>query len=62
MFLKQATNTTAFLVYVDGTLVSTITGSNNAATQIDDCYTDLVHEDSIGTTFDVTSLVVQMFI
>ena len=54
VFLKQATNSTNFLVYVDGTLRSTINANNDAATQITDCYDELVHEDSIGSTFDVT--------
>jgi len=52
VFLKQASNATDFLVYVDGTLRSTINSSANAATQITDCYDELV--SSIGSTFDIT--------
>ena len=52
VFLKQATDATDFLVYVDGTLRSTINGDNDAATQINDCYNELV--TNIGSTFDIT--------
>ena len=52
VFLKQASNATDFLVYVDGTLRSTINSSANAATQITDCFDELV--SSIGSTFDIT--------
>ena len=52
IFLKQATSATDFLVYVDGTLRSTINGSNDAGTQITDCFNELT--TNIGTTFNVT--------
>lgn len=52
VFLKQATNATDFLVYVDGSLRSTINASNDASTQITDCYNELT--TNIGATFDIT--------
>ena len=52
VFIKQATNATNFLTYVDGVLVSTATGSNDAATMTTDLYNDLVA--SIGGTFTIT--------
>ena len=52
IFLKQATNAATMTVYVDGVLRSTVTSSNDAATQIDDIYNDLVA--SIGGTFTIT--------
>ena len=52
IFLKQATNASTMTVYVDGTLVSTVTSSNDAATQIDDIFNDLT--TAIGSTFTIT--------
>ena len=52
VFIKQATATTDFLVHVDGTLRSTINADADAATQLDDCYNELV--SAIGATFDIT--------
>ena len=52
VFIKQATATTDFLVHVDGTLRSTIDGDADAATQLDDCFTELTA--NIGATFDIT--------
>ena len=51
-FLKQSTDTTSFKAYVDGSLVSTIAANNDAQTQLDDLYNDLVA--SIGSTFTIT--------
>ena len=47
VFLKQATNTATMTVYVDGTLRSTVTSSTDAATQLDDIYSDI--NGSIGS-------------
>jgi hypothetical protein len=52
IFLKQATNAATMKVYVDGTEVSNVVASNNAATQLTDIYNDLV--TSIGSTFNIT--------
>ena len=54
-FLKQATNTTSFEAYIDGVLVSTVAGNNNAATQTTDLFNDLVASVGSGgsNTFDI---------
>ena len=52
IFLKQATNAATMKVFVDGTEVSAVTSSNDAATQIDDIVSDLT--SAIGSTFDIT--------
>ncbi|MBT7929981.1 hypothetical protein HN682_08720, partial [Candidatus Peregrinibacteria bacterium] len=52
VFLKQASNATDFLVYVDCSLRSTINASADAATQITDCFDELT--TNIGATFDIT--------
>ena len=52
IFLKQATNAATMTVYVDGSLVSTVTSSNDATTQIDDIVSDLT--TAIGSTFTIT--------
>ncbi len=52
IFLKQATNAATMKVFVDGTEVSAVTSSNDAATQINDIASDLT--SAIGSTFDIT--------
>ena len=52
IFIKQATEATDFLVYVDGGLVSTVTGDNDANDQITDLFGDLT--TSLGSTFNIT--------
>ena len=52
VFLKQATNAATMTVYVDGSLVSTVTSSTDAAVQIDDIYSDM--NSAIGSTFTMT--------
>ncbi len=52
VFIKQATDATNFLVYVDGSLVSTVTGDNDANDQITDLFGDLT--TNLGSTFDIT--------
>lgn len=49
-FLKQATNATSHELYVDGVLVSNVAGDNNAATQINDMYADIVSVIGTGGT------------
>ena len=52
VFIKQATDATNFLVYVDGSLVSTVAADNDANDQITDLFGDLT--TSLGSTFDIT--------
>jgi len=52
IFLKQATSASTMTVYVDGSLVSTVTSSSDATTQIDDIVSDLT--TAIGSTFTIT--------
>ena len=52
VFLKQATSATDFLIYVDGSLVSTVAADNDANDQITDLFNDLT--SSLGSTFDIT--------
>ena len=52
IFLKQATNAATMKVFVDGTEVSAVSSSNDAATQINDIVSDLT--SAIGSTFDIT--------
>ena len=52
VFIKQATNATSFLIYVDGSLVSTVAADNDANDQITDLFGDLT--TSLGSTFDIT--------
>jgi len=52
IFLKQATNAATMTVFVDGVQVSSVTSSNDAATQIDDIFSDL--SSAIGSTFTLT--------
>jgi len=55
IFLKQATNAAVMKVYVDGTLVSSVVSSNDAAAQINDIYTDLTTGASpLSGTFTIT--------
>ena len=52
VFIKQATNATSFLIYVDGSLVSTVAADNDANDQITDLFGDLT--TNLGSTFDIT--------
>ena len=52
IFLKQATSASTMTVYVNGSLVSTVTSSSDATTQIDDIVSDLT--TAIGSTFTIT--------
>jgi hypothetical protein len=52
IFLKQATNAATMTVYVDGSLVSTVTSSTDAAVQIDDIFSDM--SSAIGSSFTLT--------
>ena len=52
VFIKQATDATSFLIYVDGSLVSTVAADNDANDQITDLFNDLT--SSLGSTFDIT--------
>ena len=55
IFLKQSTNAATMKVYVDGTLQSSVVSSNDAATQINDIYTDLTTGASpLSGTFTIT--------